>query len=102
MLTAAQADVFLKPRPREELFDCQRDPLQLVNLSSAPIMNDKLKELRSVLQIWMEQTGDSHPDHLTTDWYSRDSGDALDIQRERGEMPGASADATKINVPGPF
>lgn len=101
-LSAAQADVFMTPRPREELYDCQKDPVQLINLASAPDMKDELMHLRQILQQWVDQTGDSNPGHLTGDWYSRESGDALDVERIRGEMPGASRHATMINKPGPF
>ncbi len=102
MLTAAQNDVFLTPRPREELFDCLRDPLQLVNLATHPDMGNKLNELRGVLELWIEQTGDTHPEQLTPDWYSRESGDALEVDRVRGEMPGVSRRATEIHHSGPF
>ncbi|MBY5958726.1 sulfatase [Membranicola marinus] len=101
-LTAAQVDVFLSPRPREELFDCQRDPLQLINIVADPAMDTKLSELRKIMMLWMEQTGDTHPEQLTPDWYSRESGAALDIDRKRGEMPGASQSAVSVSDPGPF
>lgn len=102
ILTAAQVDVFASPRPREELYDCLRDPLQLVNIVADPHLKGKLAELRTIMRMWMEQTGDSNPDKLTPDWYSRESGEALDIERKRGEMPGASTHATEIDDPGPF
>ncbi len=101
-LTAAQADVFVTPRPREELYDCHRDPLQLINRAADPVLHNKLDAMRRVMQLWIEQTGDSQPDHLTPDWYSRESGDALDVERVRGEMPGSSHEATRINNSGPF
>lgn len=101
-LTAAQVDVFANPRPREELYDCLRDPLQLVNVAADPRMQGKLTELREIMRLWMDQTGDSNPDRLTPDWYSRESGKPLDVVRTRGEMPGASRQATTIDTPGPF
>ncbi len=101
-LTPAQTDVFVSPRPREELYDCQRDPMQLINIASDPEMIGKLTDLRQVMQLWIDQTGDTNPEHLTRDWYSRENGDALDIDRKRGEMPGVSKNATSINAPGPF
>lgn len=101
-LTPAQADIFETPRAREELFDCQRDPKQLFNIASDPDLKEKLIDLRQVMQLWIDQTGDTNPEHLTQDWYSRENGDALDIERKRGEMPGASKNATSVNAPGPF
>ncbi len=92
----------MTPRPREELYDCHRDPMQLINLVSEPALSDKLQDLRRILKLWINETGDTNPDHLTPDWYSRTSGKALDIERTRGEMPGLSKKATSINAPGPF
>jgi N-sulfoglucosamine sulfohydrolase len=34
--TVVQADVFIAPRPAEELFDVRNDPEQLLNLASVP------------------------------------------------------------------
>ncbi len=87
-LTPAQADVFIAPRPAEELFDVKNDQLQLLNLASLPKFQDKLKEMRMLLKNWQKNTGDTTPDDLTPDWYDRETGAALDIERRRGTMPG--------------
>lgn len=87
-LTPAQADIFISPRPQEELFDVNNDPLQLVNLASIPLYQNKLKEMRTILTNWQFNTGDTTPDDLTPDWYDRETGKALDIKRERKTMPG--------------
>lgn len=101
-LNRAQADVFMTPRPDEELYNVRSDSLQLFNLASDSSYTKQLNIMRNILQEWTQETGDSHPAHLTTDWYSRDSGDALDLKRKRGEMPGTSNNAVSINAPGPF
>jgi len=102
-LSAAQADVFAVPRPNEELFDCKNDSLQLLNLASVPEYEEKLNELRAVLQKWMDETGDNIPVNLTKDWYLRVPGYiGTDAREVRGEMPGAANNATEINEKGPF
>ncbi|HEY1111903.1 MAG TPA: sulfatase [Chitinophagaceae bacterium] len=100
-LNAAQADVFVTPRPYEELYDVKNDPMQLVNLASVPKYATQLKQLRGVMQRWQEETGDTVPANLTGDWYDRESGKALDTRGKRGTMPGGSQ-AVGIIAPGPF
>ena len=87
-LSTAQADVFVAPRPEEELFDVRNDPGQLVNLASVPKYYDKLKEMRGLLKSWQALTGDSTPDDITPDWYDRETGEALKTEQRRGTMPG--------------
>jgi hypothetical protein len=87
-LTPAQADIFVVPRPAEELFDIKNDPLQLLNLASMPEHQEKLKEMGQVLKDWQEKTGDSTPHDLTPDWYDRETGKALKTEQRRGTMPG--------------
>ncbi|WP_217447731.1 sulfatase family protein [Maribellus comscasis] len=87
-LTPAQADIFVSPRPRVELFDVKKDPLQLINVASLPSYSKHLKEMKKLLKNWQHNTRDSAPDNLTPDWYDRETGEALDIERQRGIMPG--------------
>ena len=87
-LTPAQADIFVAPRPQEELYDVKKDPLQLVNIASLPEYRDMLIAMRNLLDDWQSGTGDTTPDDLTPDWYDRETGKALDIERKRGTMPG--------------
>lgn len=87
-LTPAQADVFVTPRPAEELFDVEKDPLQLLNLASLPDYQKVLSEMRTLLNNWREETGDTTPEHLTPDWYDRETGGPLKVKRVRGTMPG--------------
>jgi len=102
-LSAAQTDVFVSPRPYEELYDCKNDSLQLLNIASVPEYNAILNELRSILKQWMKETGDNIPVNLTKDWYLPDPGYITTEDKDiRGEMPGFINNATQINHPGPF
>ncbi len=102
-LSAVQADIFMVPRPKEELFDCNNDPEQLLNIASVQEHEETLKNLRGVLQKWMDETGDNIPVNLTKDWYLHVPGYINTAAKEvRGEMPGAANNATEINNKGPF
>lgn len=100
-LTPAQADVFLTPRPVEELFAVKEDPLQLRNIINTQEYAQIQKELKNILLVWMEETGDTVPENLTKDWYTRDTGEKIDGKNwqvgNRGEMPGESRQADTIN-----
>lgn len=99
LLTKAQYDVFLVPRPEEELFYIKGDSLQLQNLIGDDRYAAREKELKKVLGDWMRETGDNIPDGLTKDWYTRDGGNKIEANFQiRGEMPGASTGAEKVNV----
>ncbi|MCW0485025.1 sulfatase family protein, partial [Gaoshiqia sediminis] len=87
-LTPAQADIFMVPRSKEELFDLENDHEQILNVASLPKYQGKLVELRSWLENWQMNTGDTTPDQLTPDWFDRETGEALNIERQRGTMPG--------------
>ena len=106
-LSAAQADVFLRPRPHEELFDCIRDSEQLNNLASVARYREVLEDLRHVLHRWSVETGDDIPENLTKDGFDTETGKLLPgIEKfnavPRGEMPGTKTIAVKINKKGPF
>ncbi|MFK5971703.1 MAG: sulfatase [Flavobacteriaceae bacterium] len=97
-LTPVQADVFLFPRPDEELFAVKDDPMQLNNQINNKDYASIQLELKNVLLRWMEETGDTVPEHLTKDWYTRDTGGKIESNFEiRGEMPGESRKADKLN-----
>jgi len=103
MLSAAQNDNFMAPRPMEELFDIQADPMQLVNIASLPSMADTLAHYRSILQQWSKTTGDNVPDHLTGDGFDRLTGKLRsDVESfnkvPRGEMPGVKMGALSLNT----
>lgn len=45
-------------RPREELYDLQKDPFEERNLAEDPSVGDVLKRLRAALDDWMKKQGD--------------------------------------------
>ena len=88
-LTPAQYDVFLAPRPGEELFYCKDHSLQLENLVGNKEYTSVYKELKGVLGKWMVQTGDNVPEDQTKDWYDRDTGEKIDANfKIRAKCPG--------------
>jgi arylsulfatase A-like enzyme len=101
-LSPIQKDIFLSPRPTEEFFDCNLDPIQQKNVIFLPRYAKEVAKLRRILKQWQTSTGDTFPKHLTADWYDRETGQALPSKDQRGEMPGKSSKADKINNKGPF
>ncbi|WNJ17276.1 sulfatase [Pontibacter sp. G13] len=57
-LNEIQAQWFRSSKPREELFDCENDPHELVNLAEDPQYAEKLKELRVEMDRWLAYIGD--------------------------------------------
>jgi len=107
-LTPAQADVILAPRPAEELYDTDEDPLQTNNLVGNQQYAKHLAEMRRVMDQWQKETGDSAPKDYTTDFYDRKTGyhDSETGERIRGDRPygdwaGKEHDSDKINASGP-
>lgn len=102
-LSAIQADIFITPRPSEELYDYEKDPMQFLNIASLPEYNTTLNHMRDILEQWMQETGDNVPENLTKDWYRKKSGT---IKTEdhgiRLEMPGAASNAIENNNKGAF
>jgi arylsulfatase A-like enzyme len=72
-----QSDSFLNPRPREELFDLESDPLCMKNLAADPRYRETLHELRNAMVEWRESTGDHFPGEteLTPDQNDRWTGE---------------------------
>ncbi len=98
-MTPAQFDIFLMPRPSEELFLVKKDPLQLNNVINDNKYKRIQSELKNVLSKWMTETGDSVPEHLTKDWYTRDSGEKVDANFQiRGEMPREAKKADQLDI----
>lgn len=99
-LTDAQALLTIKPQPAEMLFNVKTDPNQFHNLAGSPESLSTLKQMRSLLGRWQDETGDSVPTNPTTDRQQlHDSGSG---KIQRGEMPGEVNRATEINAPGPI
>jgi len=101
-LSPAQADVFLAPRPLVEFYDSQSDPHQVNNLAGDATYAAIEKKLSDVLDNWMEKTGDSIPDEISLDYFSRITGKKLDIKPADFQRPppGADRDADKVNAEG--
>ena len=99
-LNEFQQDVFLKPRPAEELYLVSKDPYQFHNLATKPEYANELTRLRTVLDQWTKETGDTVPKKPTLDRNQR-PGSPEPPEFEHREMPGDSKQATSINAPGP-
>jgi arylsulfatase A-like enzyme len=57
-LNDIQKQWFRTSKPKEELFDCVADPYELNNLANNPKYNDKLVELRTEMDRWLNTVGD--------------------------------------------
>ena len=108
-ISKVQAEIFIKPRPNEELYDLSNDPFQYKNLLEDGDIPQDYEVLKKILNQWINDTGDTFPEKLTKDWYLREQekfneSSLLKTQFHgvRGEMPGSSTLATKNNNKGPF
>ncbi|MFT4204150.1 MAG: sulfatase [Chitinophagaceae bacterium] len=97
-----QQDVFLAPRPSEELYDVRNDSLQQYNLAGKADYQRILKKLRSILYQWQSETKDDFPATLTPDWYDRWHGDSLSTKGVRGIAPGFQSGGESTLDKGPF
>lgn len=73
-LPAAQENLFIQPRPEEELYDCIADPHETHNLAADPKYRRTLKRLRRVLERWQKETYDEIPSKRTPDEFDRTTG----------------------------
>ena len=73
-LSKAQSVYFVEPRPKEELYHCAKDPHEIKNLVEDPAYQEMLKDLRSALNRWVEETGDRVPKLRTADEFDRKTG----------------------------
>lgn len=73
-LTPLQARIFQKPRPAEELYDLQNDPIETNNLAGDPRYEKTLVELREKLNAWGRETNDAMPVRRTPDEFDRETG----------------------------
>ena len=99
-LKTHQRDIFLKPRPAQELYHVGKDPFQLDNVAADESNADILKKLDAALDQWVEQTGDTVPVNPTND--REDAYGKKNPLHKRGTMPGDEKESTKINHPGPI
>ncbi len=58
-LTGAPALFFRETKPVEELFDTEADPHEVVNLANRPEHAETLARMRTALERWQEDVGDS-------------------------------------------
>lgn len=100
LTNAAQEDVFLKPRPAEELYNVSKDPFQFTNVAGVRSNKKMLSHLRTVLDTWIAETGDSKPQNPTPDRDDVD-GKRLPGAWSKGEKPGERNNAQSINRSGP-
>lgn len=76
-LDATQQLWFRKQKPAEELYDVNADPYNLHDLAADPSYTGKLRELRSVLEKWMQTVDDKgsipEPDLIRQMWGGRNA-----------------------------
>ena len=72
LLTVAQKHIFREPRPYEELYDLQVDPMSLENVIDDSTYRAELNRLRSLLDNWRVSTGDRMPSKPRRDGWTRD------------------------------
>ena len=105
-LSPSQADVFLAPRPEEELYYTPDDPNQVTNLTADPTHAVNRDRMQKLLAAWTEQTHDSAPSDLSTDEHDRETGLLLpesgkDRNWFRGTPAGWDRDAAHTMRVGP-
>jgi N-sulfoglucosamine sulfohydrolase len=71
-LTPAQADLFVEPRPEEELYDLESDPHALKNVWGDREHSWTIAPLRHRLAEWMGESGDRLPAERKPDGWTRD------------------------------
>ena len=76
-LRSEQLTCFIKPRPREELYDTETDSYELKNLATDPKYSETLATLRQVLTDWQRETKDATPANRTADEFDREEGTPL-------------------------
>lgn len=55
---AVRQEFYSRPYVQEELYDLDKDPLEMENLIGDPAYQETVQELRQVLEQWMRQTDD--------------------------------------------
>ena len=104
-LKPEQGDVFLQPRPAEELYDVEADPYQLSNLLTEPKraaeFEDERVRLRQLLDRWTEETGDTVPTNPTPGANVVGRGQGMGKNFKHLELPGEAKNSDRINAPGP-
>jgi len=99
-LTGLQANIFQQPRSAEEFYDLSTDPGQERNLAHVVPAPAALVKLRTALNRWTEETGDTVPAKPTPTNVIYATG-AKTTEFWRGDAPGSATHAARINRPGP-
>jgi arylsulfatase A-like enzyme len=98
-----QGEIFIQPRPKEELYNNIEDPEQFNNLATDKKYDKQKNKLNKILTEWMQETSDNIPENLTVDWYERIAGYVkTPAHGKRGEMPGEKNNAVTNNNKGKF
>lgn len=80
-LTEEQALIFQAPRPELELFDVVADPNEMKNLAGDPAYTETLAEMREILRLAREASGDKDPEFRTPDEFGRIDGDPNEFRQ---------------------
>lgn len=99
--TPVQENIYIAPRPAEELYDLATDPLQERNLIGTADAT-RVSRMRALMDRWTAETGDSVPG--VAERTPADVDYATGLKKSefwRGVPPGASTHALRINHPGP-
>ena len=57
-LSPAQALFAAPTKPAEELYDLEKDPYELHNLAALPAQQQRLRDMRAILEKWIKDTDD--------------------------------------------
>ncbi|NND98419.1 MAG: sulfatase [Pirellulaceae bacterium] len=95
-----QGDIFLVPRPAEELYDVQHDPHQLKNLAGEAAFASQANQLRKLLDQWATETKDSISTDPTPDRETA-RGKKYPGWRHRIQ-PGVEIGSIDVNAKGPI
>ncbi|MFH1743130.1 MAG: sulfatase/phosphatase domain-containing protein [bacterium] len=74
--------LFRSPRPVEELYDLQYDPVEFHNLAGDPAYENTLSRLRNRLDHWIEQTNDVPPSKSLPDEFDPETGERIRPSRQ--------------------
>jgi hypothetical protein len=75
-------ELFVSPRPREELYDCREDPWELKNLAASPAHAAVKARLKAQLEAYQRQTQDPR---ITGDMAIFDQARKFVLNRKFGE-----------------
>lgn len=98
-LTPPLRACFVKPLPREELYDLDADPHELTNLAADAKHADTLIKLRRALDVWAKETRDFVPKKRTPDGFDRETGERLPENKGPRQPPANRAYTDIYSVP---